>query len=510
MISASLKNQRGRNRRKVERESREKEERKRKIRLLKKKEMKTINPSLCVEKGTYSYGTLFGRLAFPMRKLSNLERYVIFDFGVALRMFTKRVVILKWVEDLQLGVKSYQKKLNITKPDTYQSDISKRTPYTTYYNPPGVIYVDKYNRNMLMRMDELYKQKKVSHHDQGYRSAVAREKVNEELVKVCWWERLRGRPQIASTDNMISSYLVPLFQSDTYVFTVTMEILPEPTSNKLYGSIVGEPLSPDRVFDFPMDELEPHPAYDFFAPGPLPGYAGNPNNNNGWIEVDVPLLGELGAEADEPMVSPVVDEIAEPIVEMEEQVITLVIDMKEDLAMLFGDDDFSNDDSEGFEGEEEVWEVNEEWLMAPVTPPPMPVVPPPSTYEVGVIEDLSTRMGNLEYGHGQLVKKVIQVSDAEVADGITIGEIGPRVSAVEGQVQVEQGQQAATQRDKAIVGLSQQVQTLQAAVQQRDVQIQQLQTMVSEMSSRESTLMQCILGMDKRLAGLERRPPGPQ
>ncbi|GJT84818.1 retrovirus-related pol polyprotein from transposon TNT 1-94 [Tanacetum coccineum] len=118
--------------------------------------------------------------------------------------------------------------------------------------------------------------------------------------------------------------------------------------------IMGEPLSLDRVFDFPMDEPEPHPAYDFFAPGPLPGYAGNPNNNNGWIEADVPLLGELGAEADEPMVGPLVDEIAEPIVEMEEQVIALVIDMEEDIAMLFGDGDFSDDDSEGFEDEEEV------------------------------------------------------------------------------------------------------------------------------------------------------------
>ncbi|GKB59385.1 hypothetical protein Tco_0915571 [Tanacetum coccineum] len=142
-----------------------------------------------------------------------------------------------------------------------------------------------------------------------------------------------------------------------------------------------------------------------------------------------------------------------------------------------------------------------EWLMAPVTPPLMPVVPPSSTYEVGgpsiaaaegqsftlpapgfhvppsVIEDLSTRMGNLEYGHGQLVKKVIQVSDAEVADDISIREIGPRVSTVEGQV--EQGQQAVTQRDEVISGLS----------QQRDVQIQQLQTLVAKMSSRESTLM---------------------
>ncbi|GJZ83801.1 hypothetical protein Tco_0648974 [Tanacetum coccineum] len=119
-------------------------------------------------------------------------------------------------------------------------------------------------------------------------------------------------------------------------------------------SIMGKPLSPDRVFDFPVDESESHLAYDFFTPGLLPGYAGNPNNNNGWIEADVPLLGELGAVADEPMVGPLVDEAAEPIVEMEEQVIAPVVDIEEDLAMLFGeDDDFSDDDFEGFE---EAWE----------------------------------------------------------------------------------------------------------------------------------------------------------
>ncbi|GJX18403.1 hypothetical protein Tco_0221080 [Tanacetum coccineum] len=72
-------------------------------------------------------------------------------------MFTRRVVILKRVEDLELGVKSYQKKLNITKPETFRFDISKRTPYTAYKNPQGVIYQDKLKRNTLMHSDELYK-----------------------------------------------------------------------------------------------------------------------------------------------------------------------------------------------------------------------------------------------------------------------------------------------------------------------------------------------------------------
>ncbi|GKG15431.1 hypothetical protein Tco_0357754, partial [Tanacetum coccineum] len=53
------------------------------------------------------------------------------------------------------------------------------------------------------------------------------------------------------------------------------------------------------------------------------------DNANGWIKTNLPLLGEmgepLGAEADEPMVGLMVDEIVEPIVEMEELVIAPVI-----------------------------------------------------------------------------------------------------------------------------------------------------------------------------------------
>nr|GFC97487.1 hypothetical protein [Tanacetum cinerariifolium] len=147
---------------------------------------------------------------------------------------------------------------------------------------------------------------------------------------------------------------------------------------------MGEYLSQDRVFVFLEDEPEPHPAYDFFALGPLAGYAGNPNNNNGWLEADECLLEELEAMANEPMAVLAIEEITEPVAEAEEeQVVTPVVDMKheqmaapvidtdEDLAVLFGedddfeDDDFSDDDSEGVE-KEKVWEVNEEWLMAPV------------------------------------------------------------------------------------------------------------------------------------------------
>ncbi|GJV65875.1 hypothetical protein Tco_1476703, partial [Tanacetum coccineum] len=79
------------------------------------------------------------------------------DFAIALRMLTRSLVIQKRVEDLQLGVVSYQKKINVTKPDTTRPDLKKRHLYTPYKDPQGFIYVDDYKRNMLMRSNELYK-----------------------------------------------------------------------------------------------------------------------------------------------------------------------------------------------------------------------------------------------------------------------------------------------------------------------------------------------------------------
>ncbi|GJV41858.1 hypothetical protein Tco_1420298 [Tanacetum coccineum] len=90
-------------------------------------------------------------------KLTNLNVDERFALNVALRMYTRRIVIQERVEDLQLEVESYQKKINLTKPNTYRLDISKKTPYTTYHDIQGIIYQDDMNRNRLMRTDELHK-----------------------------------------------------------------------------------------------------------------------------------------------------------------------------------------------------------------------------------------------------------------------------------------------------------------------------------------------------------------
>ncbi|GKF29495.1 hypothetical protein Tco_0095837 [Tanacetum coccineum] len=88
--------------------------------------------------------------------------------------------------------------------------------------------------------------------------------------------------------------------------------------------------------------------------------------------------------------------------------------------------EFMDDDQDV--GDEEI----EEWLMTPVTPP-RATMTVPSTYEGN--DDLCDRMSNLEFRHRELVKKMVIVSDAEVTDRIVIGEIHPRVTTLEGQIQ---------------------------------------------------------------------------
>nr|GFB61893.1 hypothetical protein [Tanacetum cinerariifolium] len=90
-------------------------------------------------------------------KLSNLTVEEHFAFNVSLRMFTRSITIQRHLEDLQLGVKSYQKRLNLIKPDTYRSDLKRREAYTAYSNPRGFIYQNKDKKNRLMWIDKLYK-----------------------------------------------------------------------------------------------------------------------------------------------------------------------------------------------------------------------------------------------------------------------------------------------------------------------------------------------------------------
>ncbi|GKE09728.1 copia protein [Tanacetum coccineum] len=96
-------------------------------------------------------------LLVVQHKLFHLNGEVIVDLPVTLRMFTRSLIIKKRVEDVQLGVESYQKKLNITKPQKDFLGIFAKELYTPSFDPPGVVYAFSSNQKRLMRADELYK-----------------------------------------------------------------------------------------------------------------------------------------------------------------------------------------------------------------------------------------------------------------------------------------------------------------------------------------------------------------
>nr|GEU72220.1 hypothetical protein [Tanacetum cinerariifolium] len=96
-------------------------------------------------------------LLLDQGKLTNLTVKERFAFNVSLQMFTRSIVIQRRVEDLQLGVESYQKKLNLTKPDTYHSYIKCKEDYIAYSNLRGFIYQNKDKKNKLILIDELHK-----------------------------------------------------------------------------------------------------------------------------------------------------------------------------------------------------------------------------------------------------------------------------------------------------------------------------------------------------------------
>ncbi|GJT93182.1 hypothetical protein Tco_1082027 [Tanacetum coccineum] len=98
---------------------------------------------------------------FPRLRINDIEDMVILVVQNRLTNLldddVSDMVIKKRVKDLQLGVKSYQKKINVTKPETTRPSIKKRDPYTLHRDPYRFIYVDNQGRNRLMRSDELYK-----------------------------------------------------------------------------------------------------------------------------------------------------------------------------------------------------------------------------------------------------------------------------------------------------------------------------------------------------------------
>ncbi|GKF76381.1 hypothetical protein Tco_0225825, partial [Tanacetum coccineum] len=92
-------------------------------------------------------------LLVVQHKLFQLDDSDIVDFIVALRMFTRSLIIKRQVGDLQFGVKSYQKKLNITKPHKIFPGIEFKELYTPSFDLPRAVYEDLNKQKRVMMAD---------------------------------------------------------------------------------------------------------------------------------------------------------------------------------------------------------------------------------------------------------------------------------------------------------------------------------------------------------------------
>ncbi|GJV15889.1 hypothetical protein Tco_1361212 [Tanacetum coccineum] len=68
------------------------------------------------------------------------------DFNNTLLLFIRIKVIKSRVEDLQLGVESYQRTLNLTKPKIYFEGVDDRIPYTMSGVEKGMVTKNKLGR----------------------------------------------------------------------------------------------------------------------------------------------------------------------------------------------------------------------------------------------------------------------------------------------------------------------------------------------------------------------------
>ncbi|GJT56102.1 retrovirus-related pol polyprotein from transposon TNT 1-94 [Tanacetum coccineum] len=93
---------------------------------------------------------------FTKGKVINLNVEERIAFNVSLRMFTRSVVIQRRVEDLQLGVESYQKKITSQSLTLQISNREDEPIYPILSNPADSLLENKDKKNRLMRNYELH------------------------------------------------------------------------------------------------------------------------------------------------------------------------------------------------------------------------------------------------------------------------------------------------------------------------------------------------------------------
>ncbi|GKA62588.1 hypothetical protein Tco_0762107 [Tanacetum coccineum] len=90
-------------------------------------------------------------------KLNHLPKTDKTSLHTAVNMWIRNLVIRNRVGDLQLGIESYQTKINLERPNWDAADYYFKEDYTIVPKPRAVVYRDRNNQRKLMRLKELHK-----------------------------------------------------------------------------------------------------------------------------------------------------------------------------------------------------------------------------------------------------------------------------------------------------------------------------------------------------------------
>ncbi|GJZ77118.1 hypothetical protein Tco_0641790 [Tanacetum coccineum] len=173
-------------------------------------------------------------LLVVQNRLTNLSGDDVSDFAIALRMFTRCLVIQKQVKNLQLRVEIYQKKINVTKPDTTKSGIRKRDPYTPYQDPQGFIYVNNNGRNSERdRLIVVDRDMFVMFERERLNVSIMRMLRLKEVARKTVGMHLEFAPDYAFSDSLL---LTPLCCDDIH------DVTPRVSALAGYDILVSEPL----------------------------------------------------------------------------------------------------------------------------------------------------------------------------------------------------------------------------------------------------------------------------
>ncbi|GJS46059.1 hypothetical protein Tco_0596180 [Tanacetum coccineum] len=156
-------------------------------------------------------------------KLHHLPLEFVKDFNISLLMVIRRTVIKNRVEDIQLGLESYQRTLNLTKPIMFFKGIDQRIPFTMAATHKGVAYLNQYNIKSLMKLSEV---KKFS--DGTLSSKEMLKKIDEILKHIDQLRRLEeyvgGRPKTVDPRTFIGALALALKNWRHYIYGIRCTI----------------------------------------------------------------------------------------------------------------------------------------------------------------------------------------------------------------------------------------------------------------------------------------------